>query len=83
MSKVFPLKMTEWPGKPSTSLPKQMVAALKAKVRTDRLTVREIFNKVEISFGTYQKVLTDDLVMREASAEFVQNCQHHNKKRTV
>ena len=36
-----------------------------------RLTIREVAEEVRIAFGTYQKILTEDLRLRRATAKFV------------
>jgi len=39
-------------------------------IRTDqRLTIRKFAEEVRVTFGTYQKILTEDLQMRRVTAE--------------
>jgi len=60
------------PGRPSTSHTEETVARVWEIIRADqRLTIREVAEDVGIAFGTCQKILTEDLQMRRASAIFV------------
>jgi hypothetical protein len=60
------------PGRPSTARYEQKVVQVREKIRTDRcLTIREIAEEVNISFGSYQGILTEDLAMRCVAAKFV------------
>ena len=36
-----------------------------------RLTIREVAEEVRIAFGTWQKILTEDMRMRPVTAKFV------------
>ena len=50
----------------------ETVARVREIIRTDRhLTIREVAEDVGISFGTCQKILTEDLQIRRVSAKFV------------
>jgi transposase len=60
------------PGRPSTARNEQKVAQVHEKIRADRhLTLREIAEEVNISFGSCQAILTEDLAMRCVAAKFV------------
>jgi transposase len=62
------LKDDPCPGRPSTVRNEQKVAQVREKFRADhRLTIREIAEEVNISFGSCQAILTEDLAMRRAS----------------
>ena len=59
------------PSRPSTSHTKETVACVREIIRADRrLTIREVAED-GISFGTCQKILTEDLQMRHVSAKLV------------
>jgi len=60
------------PDRPSTSHTEETVACVREIIRADRrLTIREVAEEVRIVFGTFQKILTEDLQMRRATAKFV------------
>ena len=60
------------PGRPSTSHTEEAVTRMREIIRADwRLTIREVAEEVRISFGTCQKILTEDLQMRHVTAKFV------------
>ena len=60
------------PGRPSTSRNEEMIAQVQEKIRADRrLTIREISDEMNISFGSCQAILTEDLGMRRVAAKFV------------
>ena len=60
------------PGRPSTSHTEETVARVREIIRADRpLTIREVAEEVRITFGTCQKILTEDLRMRRVTAKFV------------
>jgi DNA-binding Lrp family transcriptional regulator len=51
---------------------KKKVAQVCEKICADsRLTIREIAEEVNISFGSCQAILTEDLAMRRVAAKFV------------
>lgn len=59
-------------GRPSTSTDDDHVAKVNALIRADRrLTIREIAEECEISFGSCQEILTGKLEMRRVAAKFV------------
>lgn len=59
-------------GRPSTSRNENMIARVNALVRSDRrLTVREIAEECEISTGSCDEILREDLNMHRVSAKFV------------
>lgn len=59
-------------GRPSTSRNDENVAVVRAAIRENRrLTIREIAEDIQISYGSVQSILTDDLGMRRVSAKFV------------
>ena len=48
------------------------MARVREIIRADRrLTIREVAEEVRITFGTWQKILTEDLRMRRVTALFV------------
>ena len=60
------------PGRPSTSHTEETVACVREIIRADRrLTIREVAEEVRVAFGTYQKMLSEDLQMRRVTAKFV------------
>jgi AraC-like DNA-binding protein len=60
------------PGRPSTACNEQMVAQVCEKICADRhLTIREIAEEVNISFGSCQAILTEDLSVRRTDTKFV------------
>jgi histone-lysine N-methyltransferase SETMAR len=60
------------PGRPPSSHTEETAACVREIVCADRhLTIREVAEDVGIPFGTCQKILTEDLLMRRASAKFV------------
>ena len=66
-----PLKMTP-PGRPSTSHTEETVPRVRENIHAERLlTIREVAEKVRIAFGTWQKILTEDLQMRRVTVKFV------------
>jgi histone-lysine N-methyltransferase SETMAR len=70
-------------GRPSTSRNDENVAAVRAKIRENRrLTIREIAKDIQISFGSVQSILTDDLGMRRVSAKFVPRLLSADQKET-
>ncbi|XP_068225004.1 protein GVQW3-like [Palaemon carinicauda] len=59
-------------GRPSTSRNDDNIAAVKTITQSNRcLTIREISEETNLSFGSVQAVLTDDLNMRRVTAKFV------------
>lgn len=59
-------------GHPSTSTDDSHVARLNVLVRSDRrLTIREMAEEFNISFGSCQQILTEKLQMRRVAAKFV------------
>lgn len=59
-------------GRPSTSRNDDNIAAVKTIIRSNRrLTIREISEETNLSFGSVQAILTDDLNMRRVAAKFV------------
>jgi transposase len=66
------LKDDPRPGRPSTARNEQNVAQVREQIRADRrLTIREIAEEVNISFGLCQAILTEDLAMTRVAAKFV------------
>jgi histone-lysine N-methyltransferase SETMAR len=66
------LKDDPRPGRPSTARNEQKVAQVREKIRADRrLTIREIAEEVNISVGSCQAIITEDLAMRRVAAKFV------------
>jgi len=60
------------PGGLSTSHTKETVARVQEIISADRhLTIRKVAEDVGIAFGTWQKILTEELQMRLVSAKFV------------
>ena len=52
-------------GKPSTARTEEMIAQVKEKIHADRrLTIREISDEMNMSFGSCQAILTEDLRMK-------------------
>ena len=48
------------PGRPSTSTPDENIEAVKILIFDNcRITIREVADNVEISFGSYQAIFTD------------------------
>ena len=74
-------------GHPSTSKMQANVERVSEMIRSSRrLTIREISEDLNISYGSIQNTLTTDLNMRQVSAKFVpyvlrveqkQQCQFH------
>lgn len=59
-------------GRPSTSTNEVMVNTVRAVIRDDRrLTVREVAEDLNLSYGSVQTILTENLGMRRVSAKFV------------
>lgn len=59
-------------GRPSTSTDDSHVARLNILVRSNRrLTIREMAEELNISFGSCQRILTEKLQMRRVAAKFV------------
>jgi len=59
-------------GRPSTSINDDNVAKVNALVRSDRrLTIREMAEECNISFGSCQEILTEKLQMRRVAAKIV------------
>lgn len=59
-------------GRPSTSTDDDHVARLNRLVRSNRrLTIREMAEELNISFGSCQQILTENLQMRRVAAKFV------------
>lgn len=59
-------------GRPSTSTDDDHVARLNSLVRSNRrLTIREMAEELNISFGSCQQILTENLQMRRVAAKFV------------
>jgi len=62
----------EGSGCPSTSKIKENVERVSKMIRSNRqLTIREISEDTNISYGSVQNILTTDLNMRRVSAKFV------------
>jgi len=60
-------------GRPSTSKPQENVERVSERIRSNRrLTIREISEDLNISYGSVQNIITTDLNMRRVSAKFVQ-----------
>jgi hypothetical protein len=59
-------------GRPSMARTNETVDCVNAMIRGDRrLTIREIADELNLSFGTCQAILTQDLGMRCVSAKLV------------
>jgi len=59
-------------GRPSTSKPQENLKRVSEMIRSNRrLTIREISEDLNISYGSVQNILTTDLNMRRVSAKFV------------
>ena len=59
-------------GRPSTSKTSENIAAVQDLILSDRrLTIREISEELDLSFGSVQALLTEDLGMRRVAAKFV------------
>ncbi|VVC38893.1 Transposase, type 1 [Cinara cedri] len=59
-------------GRPSTSRNEEMVQKIRTAIRGNRrLTIMELSNEFQISFGSIQTILTTDLDMRRVAAKFV------------
>jgi hypothetical protein len=70
------LKYDLRPGQSSKACNEQTVAKVHEKIHTDhRLTIREIAEKVNISFGSSQTILTEDFAMRRIAI----NCPFHSE----
>jgi hypothetical protein len=66
------LKDDPHPGRPSVACNEQKVAQVREKICAYRhLTIQEIAEEVNISFGSCQAILTEDLAMRCVAAKFV------------
>lgn len=64
--------------RPSTILNKEIIAQVKEKIHADRrLTIREISEDMDISFGSSQAILTEDLGMRRIVAN---SCLEYSKR---
>ena len=58
-------------GLPSTSKTQEIVERVSKMVRSNRpLAIREIYEVLNISYGSVQNILTTDLNMRRVSAKF-------------
>lgn len=59
-------------GRPSTSRNEEMIQKIRTAIRGNRrLTIMELSNEFQISFGSVQTILTTDLDMRRVAAKFV------------
>jgi [histone H3]-lysine36 N-dimethyltransferase SETMAR len=59
-------------GRPSTSKTDENVQKVSKLIRSNRrLTIRELTEELNISYGSVQSILTDNLQMRRVSAKFV------------
>ena len=66
------VKDEERSGRPSTSKTDENVKKVAKIVRSNRrMTIRELTEELNISYGSVQSILTDDLQMRRVSAKFV------------
>jgi len=69
-------------GRPSTSKPQENVERVREMIRSNRqLTIREISEDLNISYGSVQNILTTDL--NEASAKFVPRVLWSNKSNGI
>ena len=69
---VNPLKTGERSGHPTTSKTQRNVERVSEMTRSNRrLTIREISEDLNISYGSVQNILTTDSNMRRVSAKFV------------
>ncbi|KAL4088708.1 hypothetical protein QTP88_023792 [Uroleucon formosanum] len=58
--------------RPSTSRNEEMIQKIRTAIRGNRrLTIMELSNEFQISFGSVQTILTTDLDMRRVAAKFV------------
>src|SRR5215813_13745584 len=58
-------------GRQSTSTTLKMIAKVKQVIREDRRqTIHDVCNKLGLSYGTCQQILTDELNMRRIAAKF-------------
>ena len=59
-------------GRPSTSRNDEVIEQVRTLVMQDRrVTIQEIVDQIEISFGSVQSILKEDLGLRRVSAKFV------------
>lgn len=59
-------------GRPSTSRNEEMIQKLRTAIRGNRrLTIMELSNEFQISFGSVQIILTTHLDMRRVASKFV------------
>ena len=59
-------------GRPSTSRNEEMIQKIRTAIRGNRrLTIMELSNEFQISFGSVQTILTTDLDMRRVATKFV------------
>ncbi|XP_026819544.1 protein GVQW3-like [Rhopalosiphum maidis] len=66
------VKSDEREGRPSTSRNEEMIQKIRTAIRGNRrLTIMELSNEFQISFGSVQTILTTDLDMRRVAAKFV------------
>ena len=74
----------EWSGHPSTSETQENVERVSETIRSNRqLTIREISEDLNISYGSVQNILTTDLNMRLVSVKFVQHVWWTNKNNSI
>ncbi|CAI6344606.1 unnamed protein product [Macrosiphum euphorbiae] len=68
-------------GRPSTSRNVEMVAKVRKIIRSDRrMTIRELSTECNISFGSCQTILTEDLGMRRVCAKMVPKLLSQDQK---
>ena len=68
-------------GRPSTSRNVEMVAKIRKIIRSDRrMTIRELSSECNISFGSCQTILTEDLGMRRVCAKMVPKLLSQDQK---
>jgi hypothetical protein len=71
-------------GRPSAARTNETVDHINAVIRGNRrLTIREIADELNVSFGTFQAILTQDLGMRRVSAKLVPGFSHKIRQNTV
>lgn len=68
-------------GRPSTSRNVEMVAKVRKIIRSDRrMTIRELSSECNISFGSCQTILTEDVDMRRVCAKMVPKLLSQDQK---
>ena len=77
----MPFKDDERSGRPVTSTRPQLVQEVERRVRLNRrVTINELADSVDVSFGSVQAILTSTLGMRRIAAKFVPRLLTNDKK---